>query len=397
MACIFCKSKFHDHRSCPVSYSLQKKEEIKASFKQDYFGQAPNVFIGRHGYPRIRVGILGTERYDKHDEPKVWSAEGTPIPEIVGLRSSLVNSFFQTSIKGFNERFADVAKEVSMAKRPVDVEIGLDKRPQFRLTFNTDVQPHGPNVGLKAAKVIGDVKVDTRVEKAVSATDLLAGDAVTSLARKGLDEHFLTKAFSMGNFGIPIERRLVPTRWSITAVDDILGKQRIDEIKRYAESDCIAYFGGHYGNWYLVLFFDSVWQYELFEQYVPTGHGPDVAFETDYEPYGGRKDYVHETAGGYYATRIGILENLQQRKRQSSVLAIRIITEEYSAPLGVWVVREAVRKALSSEPLRFADRELMLSYAKQLMKMKFSYDITGLLKQSNLVKSLWGQKRLGEY
>jgi DNA repair protein NreA len=396
MACIFCKSKFHDYRSCPMSYKVAKRAEIKESFKQDYFGQAPNIFIGRHGYPHIRVGILGTEQYDKHDDPKAWTAEQTPIPKIVALRSSLVNSFFNTTIKSFNDRFADVAKEVSLAKRPVDVEIGLEKRPAFRLTFNTDVQPHGPNVALKQAKITENVPVDTRVDKAASANDLLAGDAITTLAKKGIDEHFLTKAFSMGNFGIPIERKLVPTRWSITAVDDILGKQKIDEIKRYAESDCIAYFGGHYGNYYLILFFDEKWSYELFEQYWPTG-GTDMPAETDHEPYEGRKDYVHETAGGYYAARIGILEKLLEHKRQSSVLAIRIITEEYSAPLGVWVVREAVRKALSSEPMRFADRNLMKSYAQSFLKRKFSFDLSTILGRSRLVKELWGQKKLGEF
>lgn len=396
MVCIFCKSKFHDYRSCPISYKVAKRAEIKDSFKQDYFGQAPNIFIGRHGYPHIRVGILGTEQYDKHDDPKAWTAEQTPIPKIVALRSSLVNSFFNTSIKSFNDRFADVAKEVSLAKRPVDVEIGLEKRPAFKLTFNTDVQPHGPNVALKQAKITENVPVDTRVDKATSANDLLAGEAITSLAKKGIDEHFLIKSFSMGNFGIPIERKLVPTRWSITAVDDILGKQKIDEIRRYAESDCVAYFGGHYGNYYLILFFDEKWSYELFEQYWPTG-GREYDAETDYEPYEGRKDYVHETAGGYYAARIGILENLIERKRQSSVLAIRLITEEYSAPLGVWVPREAVRRALVSEPMKFTDRELMLKYAREFLRRKFNFDIEQLLKRSKLMQNLKFQRKLGGF
>jgi DNA repair protein NreA len=396
MTCIFCKSKFHDYRSCPISYKVQHREAIKESFKQDYFGQAPNIFIGKHGYPHIRVGILGTENYNKHDDPKAWSAENTPIPNIVALRSSLVNSFFNTNIKSFNDRFSEVAKEVSLAKRPVDVEIGLQKRPSFRITFNTDVQPHGPTVALKQARITENVPVDTRVDKATSANDLLAGEAVTELAKKGVDELFLTKAFSMGNFGIPIERKLVPTRWSITAVDDILGKQKIEEIKRYTESDCLAYFGGHFGNYYLILFFDEKWSYELFEQYWPSG-GTEFPPETDYEPYEGRKHYVEETAGGYYAARIGILEKLVERKRQSTVLAIRLITEEYTAPLGVWVVREAVRKALASEPVTFADRHLMISYAKEFLKRKFNFDFGPLLKRSLVMKSIFHQTKLGAY
>ena len=379
-----------------MQYKLQKRQDLNI-FKQSYFGKSPNVFIGRYGYPDIRVGILGAEDYKNQDDPLQWSAQGTPIDEIVQLRSTLVNSHFRTTIKGFKDRFSDVAAQVSLAKRPVDVEIGMQEKPHFRLNFNHEALPHGPTVALKSVQVTENVPVDTRVDKAASADDLLAGEALISLSRKGIDEHFLTKAFSMGNFGIPIERKLVPTRWSITAVDDILGKEKIAELRKYSESDCIAYFGGHLGNYYLIMFFDEKWQYELFEQYVPTGHDSNIIVETDYESYEGRKSYVLETAGGYYAARIGILENLLGRKRQSAVMAIRIITEEYTTPLGVWVVREAVRKALMTEPLSFADRDLMLTYAKAMMKMKFNYDIEPLLKRSHLVKSLWGQKKLRDY
>lgn len=392
MACIFCKSPLHDYRSCPVQYQGQKLQ-----IKDSFFGKAPNVFIGRHGYPHIRVGILGTEEYKQHDDPLAWSSQGTSIPEIIQLRSSLVNSHFKTSIKSFNDKFSEISKEVSLAKRPVDVEINLQEKPRFRLSFDQFAAPHGPSVALKKAEITENVPVDTRVDKATSANDLLAGEAITSLAGKGIDQYFLTKAFSMGNFGLPIERKLVPTRWSITAVDDILGKNKLDEIRKYQETDCVAYFGGHLGNYYLILFFDDKWQYELFEQYVPSNHKGDIRFETDYESYEGRKNYVEETAGGYYAARIGILEKLEEKKRQSAVLAIRIITEEYTAPLGVWVVREAVKKALATEPINFADRDLMLSYAKLFLKKKFNYDITELLRKSLLVKSLWGQKKLTSY
>jgi hypothetical protein len=402
MPCIFCGSRFHDYRSCTAQYHAQKSIKL-SPLKQSFFGKTPNVFIGRHGYPHVRVGLLGAESYEKNDEPLTWSREGTAIPEIIRLRSQLVNSHFAMSVKGASgsssDRFAMITKEVSLAKRPVDVEIGLVEKPRFRLSTDRDVTPHGPAVALAHANITENVPIDTRVDKATSATDLGAADAVTSLAHKGIDEHQLTKAFSMGNFGIPTERKLVPTRWSITAVDDIIGKQKIDEIKRYAPGDCVAHFGGHLGNYYLILFFDNVWEYELFEQYVPSNRksDADVVVETDYEAYEGRKDYVHETAGGYYAARIGILESLCERKRQAAVLAIRIITEEYSAPLGVWVVREAVRKCLASPPLHFADRNLLLAYAQPMLKSRFGYDIAPLLQRSLLVKSLFGQRRLSEY
>ena len=79
------------------------------------------------------------------------------------------------------------------------------------------------------------------------------------------------------------------------------------------------------------------------------------------------------------------------------MLAIRIITEEYTAPLGVWVVREAVRKALATEPVRLSDRDAAIGYARKIAMERFGYDIDPLLRRSKLVKNLWGQKRLSEY
>ena len=48
------------------------------------------------------------------------------------------------------------------------------------------------------------------------------------------------------------------------------------------------------------------------------------------------------------------MEHLARRGRQAAVLAVREISEAYWAPLGVWVVREVARKAMSSQPRRFS-------------------------------------------
>ena len=109
-------------------------------------------------------------------------------------------------------------------------------------------------------------------------------------------------------------------------------------------------------------------------------------------------EYAQETAGGYYAARLAILEELKRKKRQASVLALRFISEEYSAPLGVWVVREAVRKAMGAQPITFADRELMKAYVIQLCKQRFGYDVTQTLaKRSRLLKNLKVQTRLQKW
>lgn len=356
--------------------------------KKEYAGESPNVFVGRYGYPHIRVGLLGTQKYDQHDEPERWARENKSIQEIAGKRAELINSYFKASIKSSRERLLDLTSQVSLAKKPVQIDVSLKHKPRFRLTPARETQPHGPNVQLERASVTANPKIDWRVDKASSATDLKSSDAIIDLQKKGVSPYYLQKTFSMGNFGLPTERKLVPTRWSITAVDDILGKRMLEWVRQYSVAGCRAYFGGHYGNYYLLLFFDDVWQYELHEHHLSSKQS-----WMDYEPYRGRTSYAKETAGGYYAARLPILEHLHKRRRQSAVLAIRVITDEYTMPLGVWVCREAVKKALAAGPVKFQNRKEMIRHARSLMREKFSWD----LPESIILRELFGQKKLSQY
>jgi hypothetical protein len=196
---------------------------------------------------------------------------------------------------------------------------------------------------------------------------------------------------SVGVFGK--KRKLVPTRWSITATDDILANNFLEKVREQPLGEHAAYFGNYLGNYYLLLFFPERWSYELFEMYVGT---PDrLEYSTDNEEFEGRKDYAENCAGGYYTVRMAIAEHLKDNKRQNSVLALRFITNEYVLPLGVWVTREATRKALTNKPIAFGSKELMLNYAKILAKKKFGVDITPILQKSKLLKET--QKTIGNF
>ena len=86
-----------------------------------------------------------------------------------------------------------------------------------------------------------------------------------------------------------------------------------------------------------------------------------------------------------------------QIKKQASVLALRFITEEYETPLGVFVCREAVRKALANKPLEFGSKELLLKYTQALSKKKFGYDISNIISNSMLLKNYQKQKLLKSF
>lgn len=374
---------------------INAQEQFNQKAKEDYFGASPNIFVGRFGYPHLNVGILNTEEYNYHDDIPHWIKSNYSIPQIIDLRTNLINSSFKASVKDFKGKLLEISQEISMASKPVDVEVNLFKKPQFNISFNQGTSPHGPNVSLKKAVLTENPTIPQHVDKVVSDSDFKAFDALGELYERGFDRYYLTKLISVGNLGIKAQRKLVPTRWSITAVDDTLGKHLIQEIKDFSViNEYLAFFGGYQGNYFLVLLFPEIWQYELFEMITIE----QDAFSTDYEPYEGRKTYASNTVGGYYGNRLRVLEKLKKMKRQASVLCLRFINPyEYIAPLGVFVTTEACANSLSHQPIEFSSKELLITFAEKFAKKKFNFDITPILRKSKLLDAVNHQKKLWEY
>lgn len=400
--CIRCKGsdpmRYCGRTYCPIIAKSNALFKVKEkTTKQDFFGSSPSPFVGRYGYPNINVGVLSVEEENswEYDAPRHWAKSDFDIPKIIDYRSSLINSRMKMDVKA-TSKFLEISQEVGMASKPVELEINLEYKPRFKIKTDAFSAPMGPNAKLKHAEITSNTKISHKVERVVDDNELKANSAILRLYKENFDENFLTKLLSVGNLGLKTQRKLVPTRWSITATDDNIGKHLISEIKKTAESDFKAFFGGYLGNYYIILFFPEVWSYELFETYLPRASwniSDTTQYSTDYEPYGGRKTYAHNTAGGYYAARLPILEKLISSKRQASVLALRFISGEYYVPLGVWVVREAVRKAMDAKPIEFESKELMLTYARSLIKKKFGYELDALLKQSVMLKNMKSQRQ----
>ncbi|MBI5064771.1 hypothetical protein HZA97_00915 [Candidatus Woesearchaeota archaeon] len=390
MPCSYCKGK-HESEQCPLWHKQLALTKIKTrEIKESYFGTAPAPFIGHHGYPEVNVGILspGIVSAEPFDDPKLWASQKFSIPQIIELRTQLINSRSKLNIKQTDKHLA-IAQEVSLASKPVDVEINLKKVPSFNVRLDSYTAPTGPAAELMSARITSNPKIHTKVDKIIN-DEVKSVYAINHLYENGFDENYLSKILSTGTLGI--DKKLVPTRWSITAVDDTISKNVINEMKEYAVADYQAYFGDYMGNYYLIMFFSDFWSYELFECSLET-KGTSI----DFEGFNGRSEYAYNCTGGYYTVRLGIAEKLKQMKRQASVLAIRFITNEYTLPLGVWVTREATRKTLQNKPIRFASKELMLEYAKLLIKKKFGYDITNYFKENWFLKNVEKQKRLFDF
>ena len=404
--CIRCKGSGMCGRSyCPHIMRSQAIFKVRQDMpSKDLSGPSPAPFVGRYGYPDVNVGLLSPVKPEQpaeiYDAPRVWAGRSFSIPQIVDLRSALVNSRFKANIRQ-KSSMLDISQEVGIAKRPVDVEMVLKDRPRFRLNTSAISAPMGPNAALEKARITENASVHTAVQKVVDDTDMNATQGLAYLYKKDFDENFLTRAFSVGSFGIGRNRKLVPTRWSITAVDDTLGKDLHKRILDHSHvGEHLSFFGSYLGNYYLVLMIPDCWGYELFETYMPKASwntSERIDYMTDSEGYSGRKGYAYNCAGGYYSVRLAVLERLAQMRRQASCFVIRVITGEYSAPLGVWVTRQAARKALEEKPLKFASLDLMLHYVSILIKRKFGFDPSLLTSKSVLLKNIRTQRKLFDF
>ena len=389
---------------CPICARNNAISRVKTKLeKEEFTSDAVAPFVGRFGYPNVNVGILAPPEQKEdawlYDAPKYWSAENFEIPQIVDFRSSLLNSRYSIDIKK-KIRLLELSQDIAMSSKPVDVEIHLQEKPKFRLNLDSYMAPTGPNAKLKKASITENPKIHTKVYKVFEDNDLKANEAVNYLYKNSFDENFLSRIFSIGTLGLKKDRKLVPTRWSITATDDIIGKNLINEIKDFSEINSFcSFFGNYLGNYYLILMFPEVWGYELFETYVPSNwnFSKPLRYSTDFEDYYGRKHYASATAGGYYTVRLAILEKLKEMKRQASVLALRFITDEYTMPLGVWVTREATRKAMNSKSIGFSSKELLLEYGRKFVKRRFNYNADYLLKESKLLKNIKQQTKLEKF
>jgi hypothetical protein len=363
----------------------------------------PSVFVGSQlRYPLVNVGILTPlDRDDNswiYDDAKYWAENDFEIQDVVRLRESLLNSRFQSKVQDsrLNKKFVQIAQEIAIASKPVDVEIKLQNRLKVGKQNEKIVTPHGMKAKLDDAKITSNVKVDRQVDKVIN-DEIKAAEGLEMLYKRNFNEYTLNKILSVGVLGLKKNKRLVPTRWSITATDDTLGKSLLKKIRDYKWIENYELFFGEFlSNCYLIMLFPNVWNYELFELYLPgSSWNPSIEIKaaTDFENYYGRKTYAKATAGGYYASRLPILEYLNSIKRQASVLVIRIETPSYWAALGVWVVRESVRKALK-RMMNFASKEELLEAVKQIGKIKFNFDSSSIINQSKLLKQIKTQKNL---
>ncbi len=328
---------------------------------------SPSIFVGRSNYPTVSTGLLSPVGREEHaarfETSAAWYDEGVSIADVFDRRTSLLNSTRGMDVGSVGtvhdvwDGWLGVQREVAIADEPVDVEIGLDGRPDLDLEVGIeDVKtPTGPRAAARTAELGENPHVPRPVKKTLEDDDWRAQGAMTYLYRRGFDVYEINTILSAGALGRGEDRRLVPTRWSITAVDDTVGRYLRGTIRDAPTVDAVEVHRNEFlGNAFWVILVPGRWEYELVELKAPGSvWNPDpeagIYLAAASEGREGRTGYVEETAGAYYAGRLGVLEHLHDRGRQAKVLVCRHVSDDYWGPVGVWQVREAVRNAFEGE------------------------------------------------
>ncbi|MDD3246761.1 MAG: Nre family DNA repair protein [Methanosarcina sp.] len=375
--CIKCKGKGLCGRPrCPILEKFKSLQSISPVISGDsIFGASPPaLFVGSYGYPRVSAGPLIPPLATENEallleDPSAWG--NMQIEDIISMRSRMVRANTSLHIKDARSKENPLlakAQELALSRKPVDTEAWFFKAPKQELKFDAVLTPMGPSGLVKNFELAENPDVPKKVDYLVYDTDALAKDTVTELLKSDVSTEHITRLFSIGLLGK--ERKIVPTRWSITAVDDMAGKELADRIRDFPwVSDIKLFSGTHFGNHFEVLILPRAYSFELIEIWLPktVWSGESSWIGEDSEGLEGKKGYS-PLAGGYYAARLPVLEYLTEIKRQASVFVLREITPDYWAPLGVWVVREGMRKALQNPPKSFDSLETAISDLTERVK-----------------------------
>lgn len=363
---------------------------------KDFTGTSPpSIFVGRHLYPKVFVGVLSPpEQHESTqvlDSPEDWYKEKASIGQILGYRGQMVYSRFQTlSVNAKPGNLEQIVQEVSMADRSADVEVNLQSKPQFGFDFDSWSSPVGSPANVLKLRLTSNPHVERKVDYITSDTDLNASRALEELHAHGVPVSRLQKIFSAGLLGVPFQRKFVPTRWSVTAVDDIIGKSLVKEIRFMPEvSEYILFHNEYLGNHYEILLMPGEYQYELVEAWNNMG---STGFSSDYEPNRGIKGYADNTQGAFYSGRLAVAEYMHGIKRQASVLIVREILPSYDVPLGIWQMRETVRGAFEKDPEKFDSLQAALQKLSSRVTVGMRWK-----EKSSLLRNMREQSKISSF
>ncbi|HUI38810.1 MAG TPA: Nre family DNA repair protein, partial [Thermoplasmata archaeon] len=386
---------------CPILVKYQAfARTLPMVGRLDLDGSSPpGVFVGRYGYPKVSLGpLLSPEPGDTLllDTPEEWV--GRSVDEIVGFRTSLVRGTHRFDVHDAERpvRLIEDVQSIALAAESIDLEARFARPPRGHLALSDAAPPFGPTAPVERVR-LNVRRVDPHLERLAGDTDASARIAVGELYGRGVRVSRIQRAFSAGTLGRHGRRKFVPTRWSITAVDDLLGLANLERVRPLPE---LGEFRLHTmtaldNRWFLA-FLPGAFRYESIEAWYPnTLWNPAsnrIVMMGDHEGPRGRTTYA-AIGGCYYAARLAISEKLLEMGRQGGALVFREVHPGEILPLGVWNVREHVRAALRTPAERFGSLGELL----ERMRQTFTIPLDRWLGRSAVLHEMRTQRRLDDF
>jgi hypothetical protein len=342
----------------------------------------PSVFIGSWNYPDVYAGPMITPLHGDTailDMPESWIPAHKTQEEIIQYRLSLVRGKHRINASDLDNRFVEKLQEISLSAGSVESEVSFAVQPRG-ISFSEEHTPFGPSAPIEQFDIESG-KWNRDLEKVYYDTDLKSAEAVPDLHKKGVPFSSIQKAFSVGIMGKDIHRHLVPTRWSITACDTIIGDHLLAKVKKYPVIDTwrVHEFSSLHNN-YAVILMPTGWQYEWSEAFLHVMGNEELVF-SDHE--GNKKKTEYSPLGGcYYTCKMAVLEALAQDKKQAGAIILREALQGY-VPMGVFNVRENVRNAMHQPVQEFEDIRSALFHISE----KFTLPMRRFIEEGALLRN----------
>lgn len=394
--CVQCKGRLWcGVSSCPLLEKVRIQQPIALKLSKNVFGPSPpNAFVGWNNYPFVSIGPLVSVAEGGnaaiYDSPDKWYGLG--FEDIISFRSRLAIGRSKQHVKEKTRLLGDLQDAV-MSRNTVDMEVEFDRVPRYAMSFSPISQPMGPSANVKKMELAENPKIPRKIYSAVE-EDVRVREILPELVTSGFDYYYLQKLLSAGLLGKQDDKKIVPTRWGITATDRMMGDYYIKQVKECdAVGEIRVYTNEYLFNHFEILLLPGKWEFEQFESWSPktiwTQSEDDASIAHEYEPFEGRSDYAVTEGGGYYAGRFACAEGLAKMRKQARVVVFREIYEGYQMPVGVWELRENVRNAFRNIP----ERHDTLKSALASIQARLRNGMASYLDKSIVMR----QKKLGDF
>ena len=146
--CVLCRGRgLCGLAYCPVIARSRALIKLRRVYNSNIIegSTPPSVFVGRVGYPYVRVGpSTPPVRGDTSifDYPEAWSS--LRVEDVLEYRWSLITGYSVVDVRRPESRVLEEIRLLTLSAKPVDVQVVLEKKPRPVLLLSEYEPPQGP-------------------------------------------------------------------------------------------------------------------------------------------------------------------------------------------------------------------------------------------------------------